>query len=137
MIYYSGMQTLTVVTKARVVAVDITRDIEQIVRKSGITEGICRLSIPHTTAGIFVNEKDDPAVAADIMDALTKLVPHRGSYSHAEGNSDSHIKSVLTGTSVTLPVAGGWLSLGRWQGVFFAEFDGPRTRTVNVVVTKG
>jgi len=130
------MQTLTVVTKARIVAVDITHDVEQIVRKSGIADGLCRLSIPHTTAGLFVNEKDDPAVATDIMEALSRIVPHQGPYKHAEGNSDSHIKSVLTGTSVTIPVAGGWLSLGRWQGVFFAEFDGPRTRSVNVVVTK-
>jgi secondary thiamine-phosphate synthase enzyme len=130
------MQTLTVVTKSRTVAVDITSEVEQIVRKSGITDGLCRLSIPHTTAGLFVNEKDDPAVATDIMDALNRMVPHEGSYRHAEGNSDSHIKSVLVGTTVMLPVAGGWLSLGRWQGIFFAEFDGPRTRTVNVVITK-
>ncbi len=130
------MQTLTVVTKVRIVAVDITHDIEQIVRKSGITDGLCRVSIPHTTAGLFVNEKEDPAVATDIMEALNRIAPHQGPYNHAEGNSDSHIKSVLTGTSVTLPVAGGWLALGRWQGVFFAEFDGPRTRSVNVVVHK-
>jgi secondary thiamine-phosphate synthase enzyme len=130
------MQTLTVVTKARIVAVDITHEIEQIVRKSGITDGLCRVSIPHTTAGLFVNEKEDPAVATDIMETLSRLIPHEGPYKHAEGNTDSHIKSVLTGISVTLPVAGGWLTLGRWQGVFFAEFDGPRTRSVNVVVLK-
>ena len=130
------MQTLTVVTKARIVAVDITGEIEQIVRKSGVTDGLCRISVPHTTAGLFVNEKDDPAVAQDIMEALTRLVPHEGPYKHAEGNSDSHVKSVLVGNTVTLPIAGGWLSLGRWQGIFFAEFDGPRTRNVHVVTTK-
>ena len=130
------MQSLTVVTRERIVAVDITAQIEDLVRKSGLAEGICHLSVPHTTAGIFVNEREDPAVATDINAALAKLAPHEGGYRHDEGNSDSHIKAVLTGNSVTLPVTGSWLTLGRWQGVFLAEFDGPRTRTVNVLLLK-
>lgn len=130
------MHSLTIVTRARCVAVDITGEVEQHVRRSGVTEGLCHLSVPHTTAGLFVNERDDPAVAEDIMAWLEKAVPHAGAYTHDEGNSDSHIKSVLAGNSVSLPIAGGWLTLGRWQGVFLGEFDGPRTRTVHVVITK-
>ena len=130
------MQTVTVVTRTRQVAVDVTKDIEALVRKSGVSEGVCHISVPHTTAGIFVNERDDPAVAEDVMAALERLVPKAGPWKHDEGNSDSHVQSVLTGNSVSLPIAGGWLHLGRWQGVFLAEFDGPRTRTVNVLVLK-
>ena len=115
---------------------DITADVEGVVRKSGVAEGTCYLYVPHTTAGIFINERDDPAVAEDIMKTLDKLVPRTGKYTHAEGNSDSHIKSVLVGASVVLPISGGWMSLGRWQGIFFAEFDGPRTRTVQVTLPK-
>lgn len=130
------MQGITVNTRARIEAVDITKEVEQVVRKSGVTEGVCHLYVSHTTAGIFINEHEDPAVQEDIMAKLAEMVPHSGKYRHAEGNSDSHIKAVLTGNSAMVPVSGGWLALGRWQGIFFAEFDGPRTRTVQVVVTK-
>jgi len=130
------MQSLTVVTKERVVAVDITKEIEQVVRKSGIADGLVFLHVPHTTAGVFVNERDDPAVAVDIMATLERVIPREGKYSHAEGNSDAHVKSVLVGSSATVPVVGGWLSLGRWQGIFFAEFDGPRTRTLGITIVK-
>ncbi len=129
-------QNLTVVTKERVVAVDITKDIEQLVRKSGIADGLCFLHVPHTTAGVFVNERDDPAVAVDIMETLERVIPREGKYRHAEGNSDAHVKSVLVGSSASLPITGGWLSMGRWQGIFFAEFDGPRTRTLVVTLLK-
>jgi secondary thiamine-phosphate synthase enzyme len=132
----TNVQSLTVITKERVVAVDITKDIEALVRKSGISDGLCILTVPHTTAGVFVNERDDPAVAVDIMETLEKFVPREGKYRHAEGNSDSHVKSVLVGSSATVPIVGGWLSLGRWQGIFFAEFDGPRTRTLGVTLLK-
>jgi len=132
----NAVQNLTVVTKERVIAVDITKEIEQIVRKSGITEGLCFLHVPHTTAGVFVNERDDPAVAIDIMETLDRVIPREGKYRHAEGNSDSHVKSVLVGSSATVPIVGGWLSMGRWQGIFFAEFDGPRTRTVGITLLK-
>ncbi len=130
------MQSITVTTRARIVAVDITKDVEQVVRKSGVSEGLCHLYVPHTTAGIFINEHDDPDVAVDIMNTLTGLIPHDGKYQHAEGNSDAHIKSVMTASSVMVPITGGWLGLGRWQGIFFAEFDGPRTRNVHVTVLK-
>lgn len=130
------MHSITVKTRERFVAVDITSEIESVVRKSGVGEGICYLYVPHTTAGIFINEREDPAVAEDIMNTLDRLVPRSGKYAHAEGNSDSHIKSVLVGSSVSLPISGGWMSLGRWQGIFFAEFDGPRTRTVQVSLIK-
>ncbi len=130
------MQNITVKTRDRSVAMDITSEIEQVVHKSGVTEGICYIYVPHTTAGVFINERDDPAVALDIMAALNQLVPQDGKYTHAEGNSDSHIKSVMVGSSVILPISGGWMNLGRWQGIFFAEFDGPRTRSVQVSIVK-
>jgi len=130
------MHSITVGTKSRVSVVDITGEVEQIVRKSGVSEGVCYLYVPHTTAGIFINEHDDPAVVQDILGTLDVLVPRSGKYHHAEGNSDSHIKATLVGSSVSVPIAGGWLGLGRWQGIFFAEFDGPRTRTVQLTVVK-
>ena len=130
------MQSITVKTGKRAVAVDITGEVEQFVRKSGIAEGICYLYVPHTTAGIFINEREDPAVVSDVMDTLDMVFPRSGKYLHAEGNSDSHIKSVVVGASVSLPIVGGWMSLGRWQGIFFAEFDGPRTRNVHVTLLK-
>ena len=132
------MQSITVGTKTRIQAVDITKDVEAVVRKSGVSEGIAHLYVSHTTAGIFINEHDDPAVAEDIMTTLAAMVPHSGKYKfmHSEGNSDSHIKAVMVGNSVMVPITGGWLGLGRWQGIFFAEFDGPRTRNVQVVITK-
>ncbi len=130
-------QAITVVTKSRLVAVEITSEVEKLVRQSGASDGVCCLYVPHTTAGVFVNERDDPAVTTDIMDTLDKLVPRSGSYRHAEGNSDSHIKSVIAGNTALVPISGGWLNLGRWQGIFFAEFDGPRTRSVQVMVIPG
>jgi len=129
-------QSVAVSTKSRYEAVDITKEVEQVVRKSGVSEGVCHLYVPHTTAGVFINEHDDPAVAHDIMETLEVMVPRQGKYTHAEGNSDSHIKAVITGASVTVPITGGWLALGRWQGIFFAEFDGPRTRNVQVTILK-
>jgi len=129
-------QSIAVNTSSRYQAVDITKEVEAVVRRSGVTEGICHLYVPHTTAGIFINEHDDPAVAYDIMETLEKMVPRQGKYTHAEGNSDSHIKAVMTGSSVAVPITGGWLAVGRWQGIFFAEFDGPRTRNVQVTILK-
>jgi len=128
------VSSITVVSKTRLVAVDVTREIEQLVRKSGVAAGLIHLYVPHTTAGIFVNERDDPAVAVDIMETLDKLVPRSAKFKHVEGNADSHVKSVLVGSDATIPISGGWMSLGRWQGIFFAEFDGPRTRTIQVTL---
>ncbi len=104
------------------------------VQDSGVHTGVCHLYVPHTTAGIIVNEGADPDVARDIEAALDRLVPKSAAYQHAEGNSDSHIKSALVGSSATVFIAGGRLELGRWQGVFFCEFDGPRERTLRIKI---
>ena len=113
---------------------DITNEIEKIVRDSGCAHGVCHLYVPHTTAGILINEGDDPAVARDIETVLDRLIPHQGEYKHAEGNSDSHIKAALIGSSETVWIEDGHLSLGRWQSIFFAEFDGPRSRELRVKI---
>jgi secondary thiamine-phosphate synthase enzyme len=114
--------------------VDITPQVRDVVRKSGVTEGICYLFIPHTTAGLTLNENWDPAVQDDILRALDNLVPRSGSYRHAEGNSAAHIKAMLVGFSATIPIQNAALAPGTWQGVFLAEFDGPRHRRVLVQI---
>jgi len=105
-----------------------------VVRESGCTEGVCHLYVPHTTAGVLINEGDDPAVARDIETTLDRLIPHRANYEHAEGNSDSHIKTALVGSSEIVPIESARLALGRWQAIFLAEFDGPRTRELRVKI---
>jgi len=112
----------------------MTAAIEAVVRESGCLEGVCHLYVPHTTAGVLINEGYDPDVARDMETALDKLVPRSGNYAHAEGNSDSHIKTALVGSSETMHIEGGRLALGRWQAVFLAEFDGPRTRELRVKI---
>jgi secondary thiamine-phosphate synthase enzyme len=124
------MQKLRLTTKTRSTLVDITADINRLVSASGVQQGLCLVFSPHTTAGITVQEGYDPDVVRDITEFLNRAVPYEGDYRHAEGNSDSHIKALMTGTSQTLPVEDGRLQLGRWQAVFFCEFDGPRERTV-------
>ncbi len=123
---------LDVKTGTRVDLVDITAGIEALVRDSGIRDGICYIHVPHTTAGITINEGADPSVRRDIVEALRRLVPADAGYAHLEGNSDAHIKSTLTGTSTFVLVEGGRLLLGTWQSIFFCEFDGPRQRKVAV-----
>jgi secondary thiamine-phosphate synthase enzyme len=130
----SRVRTLTIKTSHRTELKNVTDEIESVVRESGCLEGVCHLYVPHTTAGVLVNEGDDPAVARDIEAALDRVVPHRAAYTHAEGNSDSHIKTALVGSSETVCIEDGRLSLGRWQSIFFAEFDGPRTRELRVKV---
>ncbi len=122
-------------TKARNELVDITQQVAKVVKEAGIAEGICVVVVPHTTAGVTVNENADPSVKADIIAKLGTLVPAGERYRHQEGNADAHIKAALVGTSESLLVQGGTLALGTWQGVFFCEFDGPRTRQVWVRVT--
>lgn len=124
-------------TERRCQLLDITKLVEEAVASSGVKDGICVLFVPHTTAGITVNEAADPSVARDISNTLSRLVPESASYSHSEGNADSHIKSVLVSPSLTLLVKGGRLVLGTWQGVFFCEFDGPRSRKLLVKVIPG
>ena len=113
---------------------DITSQVAGAVNASGVDEGVCTVYVKHTTAGIFINENADPSVRADIAEAFEKLVPWHAGYSHTEGNSAAHIKSVMCGHSVAVPVSGGRPVLGTWQGIFFAEFDGPRRREVVVLV---
>ena len=125
-------RVLEVKTTRRTHLLDITAEVKNVVAASGIQHGVCQLYVPHTTAGITINESDDPDVARDIEATLDRLVPKDGPYRHWEGNADSHIKSTLTGVSQTAPIEDGRLALGRWQGIFFCEFDGPRQRQVRV-----
>jgi secondary thiamine-phosphate synthase enzyme len=125
---------ISVFTRAKEAMEEITNRVNDVIQRSGVEEGVCYLYLPHTTAGIVINENADPSVSRDILDRLEALVPTKGSYSHLEGNAPAHIKSTLTGLSLTVPVANGRLALGRWQGVFLCEFDGPRDRTIVVQV---
>lgn len=122
------MQTLAVKTDRRTQLLDLTAQVQKAVSAAKISSGVCYLYVPHTTAGITINECADPDVAWDIEGTLDRLVPQTGPYRHSEGNSDSHVKSVLVGASQVLFVVDGKLALGRWQGIFFCEFDGPRER---------
>ena len=128
------MQTLNVKTDRRTQLVDVTAQVQVAVASSGVTEGICYLYVPHTTAAVTINECADPDVARDVESAMDRLIPQTGPYRHSEGNSDSHVKAILVGASQTVLVRGGKLALGRWQGIFFCEFDGPRDRKLNVKV---
>jgi len=105
-----------------------------IVEDSGVPDGVCHIFVPHTTAGVTINEGADPDVAADLEQQLGRMVPHQADYKHGEGNSDSHIKTALIGPGCTAPVRDGKLNLGRWQAIFLCEWDGPRTRKVEVAV---
>ena len=122
-------------TQQREQMVDITAEVAAAVREAGVGSGQVLVYCPHTTAGLTVNEAADPDVRADIIDGLRRLVPKSGGWRHAEGNADAHLKASLMGSSVTVPLEGGKLALGTWQGVFLCEFDGPRRRTVRVCVT--
>ncbi|MFW9818484.1 MAG: secondary thiamine-phosphate synthase enzyme YjbQ [Candidatus Thorarchaeota archaeon] len=125
-------------TSSREILVDISNEVQKIVRSSNIQEGICRVFVPHTTAGITINENADPSVIKDISSFLCKLIPKGGglgySYRHREGNSDAHIKCSLTGHSVDIIIHENRLMLGTWQGIMFAEYDGPRNRRVYVQI---
>jgi len=128
------MHKLKIKTSRRTELKNVTEEIEKIVRASGCAHGMCHLYVPHTTAAVLVNEGYDPDVARDMEKAFDRLVPHEGDYQHAEGNSDSHIKTALVGTSETVWIENGRLALGRWQVIFFAEFDGPRSRELHVKI---
>jgi secondary thiamine-phosphate synthase enzyme len=127
--------TFQVTTHRRAQLVDITERVAEAVEKSGVKDGLCHVFVPHTTAGVTINEGADPDVAADIESHFGELVPREAVFEHAEGNSDSHIKTVLVGPSCTAPVRAGKLALGTWQAIFLCEWDGPRTRDVEVGVT--
>lgn len=128
------MQTLGVKTDRRTRLLDVTAQVQRVVTSSGVVNGVCHLYVPHTTAAITINECADPDVARDVEGALDRLIPATGPYRHSEGNSDSHVKAMLVGASQTIFVESGKLVLGRWQGVFFCEFDGPRERRLQVKV---
>jgi secondary thiamine-phosphate synthase enzyme len=128
------MEVLRVKTVRRTQLVDVTDLVEKEVAKAGVASGLCHVFVPHTTAGVIINEHFDPDVAADLEGVFERLVPRSGPYRHAEGNSDSHAKAVLTGASQVIFVEKGKLVLGQWQGVFFCEFDGPRERKIWVKV---
>ncbi|MCX6647252.1 MAG: secondary thiamine-phosphate synthase enzyme YjbQ [bacterium] len=126
------METLNVPTTSRIEFVDITNLIRDIVSGNGWSDGILTIYCPHTTAAITINEAADPDVRSDILKTLSKLIPHRDNYAHMEGNSDAHIKASVVGPSQQVIIENGQLLLGTWQGIFFCEFDGPRTRKVFV-----
>jgi secondary thiamine-phosphate synthase enzyme len=114
--------------------VDITPDIKRVVKEAGVSRGICTIYIPHTTAGVTINENADPSVKRDILAMLDKMAPANAKYSHAEGNADAHIKASIIGASATVIIENGYVVLGTWQGIFFCEFDGPRTRNVLIKI---
>ena len=130
------IQTFEVRTLGQTEFVDITRSVQEVVKKTGVTDGICIIFIPHTTAGVTINENADPNVVQDIIMELNKIVPFKDQYRHIEGNSPAHIKASLVGCSQIVFVESGKLVLGTWQGIFFCEFDGPRDRKVYVKAVK-
>ena len=121
---------INVKTRSRIEMVDITSLVQKEISKSKTSDGLCLVYVPHTTAGITINEGADPAVCKDVMDKLNELVPANAGYRHMEGNADSHIKASLMGSSVHVMLENGHLVLGTWQKIFFCEFDGPRSRKV-------
>ena len=125
---------LSIETKDRETTVDITARVRAAVTRSKVRDGICVVTVAHTTAGVFVNENADPDVRRDLLYLLGKLVPRDEKFHHAEGNAPAHIKAVLTGNDVTLSIRDGELALGTWQGIYLAEFDGPRDRSATVTV---
>jgi len=126
------IRQINVQSAGRVEMLDITAEVRAMAAEAGIDAGICQVYVPHTTAAVTINENTDPCVGRDILAALNRLVPETGDYTHAERNSDAHVKSTLVGTSVCIPIEGGKPVLGTWQAVYFCEFDGPRHRRVLV-----
>jgi secondary thiamine-phosphate synthase enzyme len=121
-------------SRVRSEMIDITSSVQKLLGESGVTDGICMVYVPHTTAGVTINEGADPSVCDDIIGKLNRMVPADEAYRHLEGNSDSHIKTLLTGSSVSVIIDNNRLVLGTWQKIFFCEYDGPRTRTVFVKI---
>lgn len=125
---------ISVNTSSRVQFKDITNEVEKIVSRSKIKDGVCIIFVSHTTAGITINENADPSVRSDIINKLNEIIPANDGYEHSEGNSDAHIKASLMGFSQTILVENGSLVLGTWQGIYFCEFDGPRNRKVLIKI---
>jgi secondary thiamine-phosphate synthase enzyme len=124
----------SVQTRSKTEFIDITSQVQGKVKDAGIDKGGCMIYVPHTTAAVTINESADPSVADDILNALNRIVPWEAAYTHLEGNSPAHIKSTLVGVSELVAIEDGRLELGTWQGIFFCEFDGPRTRTVRLKI---
>ena len=129
-------QTFQVTTSTRTEFIDITRSVQEAVKKTGVEDGICIVFVPHTTAAVTINENADPSVVHDIVMELNKIIPFKDQYHHSEGNSPAHIKASLVGCSEIVFVESGKLVLGTWQGIFFCEFDGPRNRKAHVKVMR-
>jgi secondary thiamine-phosphate synthase enzyme len=127
-------EEITVATNKREETIDITPRVKAAVTRAKIGDGIVAVSVAHTTAAVFVNENADPDVQKDLLTALERAVPRDAKYAHAEGNGPAHVKTVLIGNSVTLPIRDGAIALGTWQGIYFAELDGPRERTATITV---
>ncbi|MDL1983806.1 MAG: secondary thiamine-phosphate synthase enzyme YjbQ [Deltaproteobacteria bacterium] len=123
---------LKVKTGSKTELIDITSEIQNLVRSSSIKDGFCMLYVPHTTAAVTINESADPSVKSDILMILNKIIPWEADYRHLEGNSPAHIKSTIVGASELIAIENEKLVLGTWQGIFFCEFDGPRNRKINV-----
>ncbi len=130
-------ERLTVKTRSRIEMIDITEKVKNFISSHNVKTGICCLSVPHTTAGITINENTDFNVQLDINSKLDNLIPPNDNYTHIEGNSDSHIKSTLVGSSISIIIDGGKPVLGTWQGIYFCEFDGPRNRKLNIKLIEG
>jgi len=131
------IKELRVKTSSRVELIEITHLVEKVISEAKIKSGLCTVYVPHTTAGVTINENADPSVKSDIVAELNKVIPFDDNYSHLEGNAAAHIKSSIIGSSETLLVDGGSLVLGTWQGIYFCEFDGPRSRKVIVKLIEG
>jgi len=129
-----GLNLVHLETASRVEFRDITPLVQRTIKKSSIRSGICHLFVPHTTAAIMINENDDPSLEIDFAQFLKKLAPQCSTYKHDDGNCDSHLKASLIGNSKALIIDGGSLILGQWQGVYFCEFDGPRSRDLNIKI---
>ncbi len=128
------MATITVRTTGHTQFVNIDREVNRVIEASGVTEGLAHIFVPHTTAGLTINENADPDVVRDIIAALERAVPWNGAYAHAEGNAAAHVKASMMGFSQTVPIENGRLAFGTWQSLYFCEFDGPRTRQVRVAL---
>lgn len=129
-----SIHTIHLRTFRRTEMQNVTEAVAKVVRDSGCSHGVCHLYVPHTTAGVIINEGYDPDVARDMEGALDRLIPDSLQFRHSEGNSDSHIKTALVGSSQTVWIENGRLALGRWQQIFFAEFDGPRSRELHLKI---
>jgi len=131
------VKTLPIRTSGRTQLLDITAQVQRAVDESGVKDGLCVVFVPHTTAGITINENTDPDVVSDILKEINKVIPFNDGYEHMEGNSAAHIKASLFGFSEHIIIESGRLLLGTWQGIYFCEFDGPRSRQVKVKIIEG